>query len=90
MTIKELWHTDSLHTEIRTKELLPPDGTLIIRSEYSLISAGTERIVASGLVPEEIYSFMKVPGMEGSFSFPLKYGYSVAGKVAGGPGRTHG
>ncbi len=62
-----------------------PGNELVIRSLASLVSLGTERLVARGKVPGESYAAMKVPGMEGSFSFPCTYGYSLVGKVIEGP-----
>jgi threonine dehydrogenase-like Zn-dependent dehydrogenase len=88
MTIRELWHTSPSHSEIRIKAVNSFKETdVMIKSEYSLISAGTERIVATGAVPRNIEEEMAVPGMEGSFHFPIKYGYSLVGKVIHGPPR---
>ena len=86
MTIRELWHTDQHHSEIRSKKINSTKREpIIIRSLYSLISTGTERIVCRGEVPLEMEKIMEVPGMEGSFRFPVKYGYSLAGIVEQGP-----
>ena len=74
-----LWHVDSSESVIR-QAAIPDDVDLIeIESHYSLISTGTERIVASGKVPTSLYHDMRVPYMEGAFSFPVKYGYSLTG-----------
>lgn len=56
----------------------------LIKSAYSLISGGTERLVLSGKVPESMHDSMRVPYMKGSFSFPLTYGYSLVGEVIEG------
>lgn len=79
MTATALWHTDETATELREVELA--DAGLAIRSLYSLISTGTERLVAKGEVPEALQEKMRVPGMLGDFSFPLTYGYSLVGRV---------
>ncbi|GAB4404215.1 MAG: zinc-binding alcohol dehydrogenase [Bacteroidia bacterium] len=52
-----------------------------MRSRYSLVSSGTERLVARGEVPAEVAAQMQVPYMEGSFDFPVKYGYSLVAVV---------
>jgi len=55
-----------------------PDG-LIIKTLYSGISRGTERLVFEGRVPRNEHETMRAPFQEGDFSFPLKYGYSSVG-----------
>ena len=79
MTATALWHTDETTTELREVELA--NTGLKVRSLYSLISTGTERLVAKGEVPIELQDKMRVPGMQGAFSFPLTYGYSLVGQV---------
>jgi len=86
MKTGELWHESAVKSAIRTVDL-PQGGEnqVLIESEYSLISLGTERLVAKGLIPHSISEEMQVPYMEGAFSFPCKYGYSLVGKVIHGP-----
>ncbi len=71
--------------EIRT-ELLPPPGEaeVEVHALASGISRGTERLVFSGRVPPSQYEAMRAPLMGGAFPFPVKYGYSVVGRIAGG------
>lgn len=81
-----LWHLSDKHSEIRQiQSVLSIQGDCDIKTLYSLVSTGTERIVACGLVPENLHQSMRVPYMEGSFSFPVKYGYSLVGEVVNGP-----
>ncbi len=77
-----LRHISELDTRLQD-ETLPPhqENFCEIKSLYSLISIGTERLVAKGLVPQELWETMRVPYMGGRFSFPVKYGYSLVGKV---------
>lgn len=85
MISKEFWHINHRESEIREKELVTIDKcNLLIKSMYSFVSTGTEKIVANGLVPAELKDIMKVPFMEGRFDFPVKYGYSLVGKVIQG------
>lgn len=79
MTATALWHTNNRATELKPIEL--DEAGVLIRSLYSLISTGTERLVAQGGVPAELQEKMRVPGMQGQFSFPLTYGYSLVGQV---------
>jgi threonine dehydrogenase-like Zn-dependent dehydrogenase len=81
-----LWHRSASESEIITGDIRKEEGKeLLVESFFSLVSIGTERTVALGMVPPEIREQMKVPYMEGSFSFPCKYGYSLVGKIIRGP-----
>ena len=51
----------------------------LLRTRYSAISCGTERLVGRGNVSDVYNSTMGVPNMEGSFSLPIKYGYALVG-----------
>ncbi|WKN44100.1 zinc-dependent alcohol dehydrogenase [Tunicatimonas pelagia] len=80
-----LWHLSPQESTIRTHSDQPvSSGKCRVEAAYSLISSGTETLVASGQVPAELYQSMQVPYMEGNFSFPIKYGYSLVGKVVEG------
>ena len=79
---KAVWHLSATTTTI----LPAGDATAVspviqLKSLYSLISNGTEKRVASGQVPPQLHAQMRVPYQEGDFSFPVKYGYSLVGKV---------
>lgn len=77
---RSLWHIDAGHSEIRSQNLDPLPGQILLQSLYSLISLGTEKTIALGGVPGNVYDKMKVPYMEGSFSLPVKYGYSLVAR----------
>jgi threonine dehydrogenase-like Zn-dependent dehydrogenase len=79
--MKALWHINSSKSEIR-QEPISSHGEQQIQSLYSLVSCGTEFLVARGLVPEQLFQSMRVPYMDGDFSFPVKYGYSLVGRLA--------
>ena len=88
---RALWHTSSTTSEVRetpSPRLVP--GYCVVQSLYSLISTGTERLVATGHVPLSLHDDMAVPHMEGSFSFPVKYGYSLVGRVTQGSAELEG
>lgn len=81
-TVRSLWHhsnQESLIKEAIISESAP--GHVIVKSLFSLISTGTERLVANGFIPPSLHESMKVPYMEGGFKFPVKYGYSLVGEV---------
>ena len=82
MKAKTLWHTSSTQSEIRTLNIFPSEGnTCLVKAAFSMISTGTERTVALANVPQVLYGQMKVPYLEGDFSLPIKYGYSIVGEV---------
>jgi NADPH:quinone reductase-like Zn-dependent oxidoreductase len=78
--MKALWHINEKESRILETEHTHFSDTSI-EALYSLISVGTERLVANGFVPKELFSSMAVPYMDGDFSFPVKYGYSLVGRV---------
>ncbi len=69
--------------EIALPEAEP--GSAMIRTLWSGISRGTERLVFRGRVPASEYERMRAPMQEGEFPFPVKYGYSAVGLVEEGP-----
>ena len=72
--------------EIRPAEAPRPDSrSLRIRAVASGISRGTESLVFHGKIPESEWQRMRCPFQGGEFSFPVKYGYAMAGVVEAGP-----
>ncbi|WP_395345070.1 zinc-dependent alcohol dehydrogenase [Ningiella sp. W23] len=80
-----VWHTDN-----ETTLLMPQQGSseysskLRVSSRFSMISSGTEKMVALGKVPLALEKHMQVPYMQGSFKLPIKYGYSLVGATPSG------
>jgi hypothetical protein len=56
-----------------------------VRTAYSALSRGTERLVFEGRVPEAEWDRMRAPFQVGTFPFPVRYGYSAVGEVIAGP-----
>jgi 2-desacetyl-2-hydroxyethyl bacteriochlorophyllide A dehydrogenase len=50
-----------------------------IEATASAVSAGTEMLVYRGEVPQDLP--LDLPTLEGSYAFPIKYGYAAAGRV---------
>ncbi|MBR3189273.1 MAG: zinc-binding alcohol dehydrogenase [Bosea sp.] len=78
---------------MNTEELPSPGpGECLVRTLWSGISRGTERLVFEGRVPESEYERMRAPLQQGAFPYPVKYGYCAVGMVDAGPdellGRT--
>ncbi len=82
MIANSLWHISKAASKLQKKPLEQlGNDFFLIKGLYSLISTGTERLVASGKVPRSMHQSMAVPNMGGDFDFPIKYGYSLVGQV---------
>ncbi|MFF1828307.1 zinc-binding alcohol dehydrogenase [Paenarthrobacter sp. NPDC058040] len=87
------WITANGHGELRREELpVPRESEALVRTLYSGVSRGTERVVHGGHVPQRVAERMHAPHQEGDFPGPVKYGYLNVGVVEQGPtewvGRT--
>lgn len=71
---------------------MPQANEARVRTLFSGISRGTERLVLEGRVPASEHERMRAPLQQGQFPFPVKYGYCATGIVEEGPddlaGRT--
>lgn len=91
---RSVWYVGPGKVELRTEPLAPPQpGTQArVRTLFSGVSRGTERLVLSGTVPQSEWERMRAPMQSGAFPFPVKYGYCATGIVEDGPaelvGRT--
>jgi threonine dehydrogenase-like Zn-dependent dehydrogenase len=63
----------------------PGAADVVVRTEYSGVSRGTESLVFNGRVPATEYQRMRAPFQAGDFPFPVKYGYASVGVVESGP-----
>lgn len=80
-----LWITGPEQAEVR--DVVPdlqPDH-VAVRTCFSGISRGTERLVYRGQVPVSEHDTMRAPFQEGAFTFPVKYGYAAVGEIEAGP-----
>jgi len=86
MTARALWTVAKHQAELRSERLRAPKaGEALVRTLWSGLSRGTERLVFNGMVPESEYDRMRAPMMGGHFPFPVKYGYAAVGIVDDGP-----
>ncbi|HVL70891.1 MAG TPA: zinc-binding alcohol dehydrogenase, partial [Beijerinckiaceae bacterium] len=88
-----LWYTGRRRAELRTMPLpAPGPGEAVVRTLYTALSRGTERLVFEGRVSAMESARMRAPMQEGDFPHPVKYGYCAVGVVEDGPaglaGRT--
>jgi threonine dehydrogenase-like Zn-dependent dehydrogenase len=88
---KSLWYAKKGVAELRAAPLpTPGPGQARVRTLFSGISRGTERLVFSGAVGQSEWERMRGPMQEGSFPFPVKYGYCATGVVEDGPADLRG
>jgi hypothetical protein len=81
-----LWYVAPGRAEVREEVLLPPPtGSVCVRALHGALSRGTESLIFSGRVPKSEFDRMRAPFMAGAFPFPVKYGYSVVGRIETGP-----
>jgi 2-desacetyl-2-hydroxyethyl bacteriochlorophyllide A dehydrogenase len=84
-----VWFPAAHQVELRSEAQAPlGPADVRIRAIASAISHGTEMLVFRGEVPEGLE--LDLPTLQGSFSFPIKYGYASVGRVidAGPEART--
>ena len=75
-----IWFASPRQVELR-EEALPAVGPRDVRVDAiaSAISHGTEMLVFRGQVPDDLE--LDLPTLDGSFAFPIKYGYASVGRV---------
>jgi 2-desacetyl-2-hydroxyethyl bacteriochlorophyllide A dehydrogenase len=87
-TGRAVWFSAPRTVEVRTQDVPHPGpGEVMVQGRCSLISPGTEMLVYRGQIrPDQPTG---VATVEGSFGFPIKYGYQVVGTVVeAGPGTS--
>jgi NADPH:quinone reductase-like Zn-dependent oxidoreductase len=92
-TARALWYVEPGVAELRPEQLAnPKPDEARVRTLFSGISRGTERLIFSGQVGASEWERMRAPLQAGQFPFPVKYGYCAVGVVDIGPsellGRT--
>lgn len=82
---RAFWVTGPGRGEIRTVDLPSPTGAeVLVKTAFTAISRGTERLVWAGRVPAEQRQAMRAPFQDGDFPAPVKYGYLNVGTVQDG------
>ncbi len=85
MKAQALWWEAAGRAALREEDVRPGPGDALVRTLWSGVSRGTERLVAEGRVPESERARMRAPNQSGDFPFPVKYGYCAVGRVEDGP-----
>ena len=81
-----LWYVGPGQIELRPETLLQPGADqVLVATEFSGVSRGTERLIMAGKVGQSEWERMRAPLQAGSFPYPVKYGYCATGLVEHGP-----
>jgi 2-desacetyl-2-hydroxyethyl bacteriochlorophyllide A dehydrogenase len=82
MRRRTLYFTQPEQVEVRDEETPPlKTGELLVKTQLSAISSGTEMLAYRGLVPDEMAVDETIASLSGTFHYPYKYGYSSVGEV---------
>jgi len=82
MTGRALYFTGPEAVEVREKPVADPGPEQVrVRTERSAISPGTELLVYRDEVPSELSTDETIESLDGTFTYPLKYGYATVGRV---------
>ncbi len=84
MKARALWVVGPGRAELREEEVSAGPGMVLVETEASGISRGTEALVLRGGVPEGERARMRAPLQAGDFPFPVKYGYAAVGRTPEG------
>ncbi len=86
-----LWYAARGRAELRPVVLpRPQPDEALVRTLWTGLSRGTERLVFDGRVSFLESERMRAPFQEGDFPFPVKYGYCAVGRVEEGPAELAG
>jgi threonine dehydrogenase-like Zn-dependent dehydrogenase len=79
---RALYHTAPRRVEIRELPTPHPSaGDVVVRTLFSGISGGTERLVYRGEVAEGLALDDTIGALGGAFRYPFHYGYACVGEV---------
>ena len=77
-----LYFTDQRQIMVQEEELPKMgDRQVLVETLLSAISPGTESLIYRGEFPGNISKDENIASLPGSFSYPMKYGYSAVGRV---------
>ena len=89
-TARALWIIGNREVELRSETLAPGDGEVVVETQATGISRGTEALVFRNAVPASEADRMRCPLQQGDFPFPVKYGYAAVGRVVDGEPKLKG
>lgn len=79
---QQLWFTGLEKVEVREQIITGPNANeLLVETECSAISAGTELLVYRGQIPNEMALDANIAALQAQQTYPLQYGYACVGVV---------
>lgn len=91
---RALYYVAPQQAAIRPVALLtendPGMARIKVRTLFTGLSRGTERLVFRGELPQREWKRMRAPHQDGDFPFPVKYGYAAVGVVESGSDSLNG
>ncbi len=82
MTGRALYFSEPGTVEVRDRAVPEPGaGEVRVRTELSAVSPGTELLVYRGEVPASMNADETIDALDGTFSYPMQYGYAAVGRV---------
>lgn len=83
---REYWTESAWSGRVRDVSVPEPgEDEVLIATEFSGISPGTESLVHRGEVPDSVADLMRAPQQLGDLPFPVSHGYLNVGTVRQGP-----
>jgi 2-desacetyl-2-hydroxyethyl bacteriochlorophyllide A dehydrogenase len=59
----------------------PREDEVLVKNQWSAISAGTEMLLLKGLMPNDLELDENIPALKQQLKYPFKYGYCAVGKI---------
>lgn len=82
MTARSLHFSGPREVSVDERPIPEPDpDQLLIRTERSAISSGTELLIYRDEAPSDIQADETIDAIDGTLSYPLQYGYAAVGQV---------
>ena len=82
MNRQSLYFTNPYEIDIQEEKLTPLEpGELLVKTQFSAISPGTEMLIYRGYAPTDLATDENIAALSGSLHFPLQYGYAAVGIV---------
>jgi len=81
MDRESLYFTGPFETEIRKTAVEMGEDEVLVQTQISGISAGTELLIYRGEAPTDLPADETFETIDGDLSFPLRYGYAAVGDV---------
>jgi len=68
-------------TVIKESQPEPGPGQVLVQTQISAISPGTEMLIYRGEFPDDLPIDESISSLAGRFGYPMRYGYSAVGQV---------